>query len=335
MLSRNFLIRFAYSTVLIGSLCVTLMIVSLLKSKIYIFQDSQEINEVAQEIEPFPVSVNLYTEVIDDNPAVNEFFAETLANDSGSRDNWWNQVAAVFATKGWYQNLASPVSRIVVIWPGERKEEATKKISEILRWDEEDKMEFQSLVNQSSPVMLEGKYFPGQYVTHRNATPSDVTQLILESFEKEVLARYTPEVEQNVPLTQALIIASLLEREASDFNNMREVAGVIWNRLFIDMPLQLDATLQYARGSRTYERSWWPKVVPNDKYIDSPFNTYQNSGLPPAPIANPSAEAILAALNPIKTDCLYYFHASKGRYYCSPTYEEHVSKLRSLYGRGS
>lgn len=335
MPSRSFIIKVAYSTVLLGSLCVTLMIVSLLKSKVYIFQEAQTQTHETEEIAPFPVSVNLYTEVIDDNPEVNEFFADTLANASGSKDNWWNQVAAVFATKNWYQNLASPVSRIIVIWPGERKEEATKKIAEILRWDNEEKLEFQSLIDQSSPVMLEGKYFPGQYVTHRNATPNDVKQLIRESFETEVLARYTPEVEQNVPLNQALIIASLLEREASDFNNMREVAGVIWNRLFIDMPLQLDATLQYARGSRTYERSWWPKVVPSDKYIDSPFNTYQNLGLPPAPIANPSAEAILAALNPIKTDCLYYFHASKGKYYCSETYEEHVSKLRSLYGRGS
>ena len=76
-------------------------------------------------------------------------------------------------------------------------------------------------------------------------------------------------MEKQVPLNDALIIASLLEREASDFNNMREVSGVIWNRLFKNMPLQLDATLQYVRGSSRYEAKWWPAIKPADKYIKS------------------------------------------------------------------
>jgi UPF0755 protein len=100
------------------------------------------------------------------------------------------------------------------------------------------------------------------------------------------------------------------------------------------MPLQLDATLQYVRGSNPYEARWWPVPRPRDKFLDSPFNTYKNTGLPPAPIANPSAEAVLAALNPRSTDCLFYFHADDGAYYCSKTYDEHVRKLRDVFGRG-
>jgi UPF0755 protein len=191
------------------------------------------------------------------------------------------------------------------------------------------------LIDSKEPILKEGKYFPGQYVTHRHATPEEMHNIISTEFTKEILNRYTEEVETVIPLDQALIIASLIEREASDFNNMREVSGVIWNRLFIDMPLQLDATLQYARGSNNQEVKWWPAPVPRDKFIDSPFNTYQNSGLPPSPIANPSAEAILAALNPVITDCLYYFHRNNGEYHCSTTYEDHVSKLRGFYGQGS
>jgi UPF0755 protein len=116
---------------------------------------------------------------------------------------------------------------------------------------------------------------------------------------------------------------------------MREVSGVIWNRLFIDMPLQLDATLQYVRGSRPSEQRWWPAVKPADKFLSSPYNTYEHDGLPPGPIANVSPEAILAALNPAITDCLYYFHTAQGGYHCSESYEQHVQKLQALYGRGS
>lgn len=319
-------------SVLVGSTFATILILVFLQSKINIYKEQPIKEEV---VTPFPVSVNSHTETIFYDPTVIEFFSENVALSPKSKNHWWNQVAAVFATKGWYQNLASPVSRIVVIWPGERREQVVKDMADILRWDEAEVSEFESLIDTSFPILPDGKYFPGQYVTHRDATPEDIYQLIYEAFDTEVLQRYTPEVESNVPLYDALIIASLLEREASDFENMREVAGVIWNRLFIDMPLQLDATLQYAVGSRPYEKSWWPKVKPSDKFIDSPFNTYQNSGLPPAPIANPSVEAILAALNPVETDCLYYFHTDKGEYYCSASYEEHVAKLKSIYGRGS
>jgi UPF0755 protein len=100
------------------------------------------------------------------------------------------------------------------------------------------------------------------------------------------------------------------------------------------MPLQLDATLQYVKASNPNEATWWPAVRPNDKFLESPYNTYQYKGLPPQPIANPSTEAVLAALNPTTTDCFYYFHGPDAQYYCSVTYEEHVNKLRVVYGQG-
>jgi UPF0755 protein len=141
-------------------------------------------------------------------------------------------------------------------------------------------------------------------------------------------------VESQVPISDALVIASLLEREAYDFADMRYISGVIWNRLFINMPLQLDATLQYVRGSQPYETKWWPRVVPADKFIASPFNTYEEIGLPPYPIANPSLEAVVAALNPRQTDCYFYFHDQDGNFYCTPDYEAHVALLKEIYGQG-
>ncbi len=315
------------------SIIACMGIVLLLQSKSLIFSMAEQAQQA--EIVPFPISVDPHTKTITDNTAVNTFFTDKLAGSPNSKDNWWNKLAALFIEDDWYQNLASPISRIVVIWPGERKEETTKKIGDILRWDKAGRAEFQRLVDTSEPPLSEGKYYPNQYVTHRGATPVEMQQLVSISFKQEILNHYSDEIAAKVSLEDALIIASLLEREASDFENMREVSGVIWNRLFIDMPLQLDATLQYVKGSKAYEPAWWPRVYPNDKFTSSPYNTYKNEGLPPAPIANPSAEAVLAALNPVVTDCLFYFHTADKGYHCSATYAGHVSKLRSFYGRGS
>ena len=161
-----------------------------------------------------------------------------------------------------------------------------------------------------------------------------VAQLLLDEFSSEIIDRYDTQVEEQVPLETALTIASLLEREAYAFADMRIISGIIWNRLFIDMPLQLDASLQYVKGSLPTESNWWPVVKPADKYLKSPFNTYQTAGLPPTPIANPSLEAIVAALNPKTTDCLFYFHDDDGTFYCTETYEEHVALLQKMYGQG-
>jgi uncharacterized YceG family protein len=331
---RKILVRGLYGIILLLCIVTTAGIGLLLESKEFVFeQGPEEENSVAViDSSPFPVSVDPKTQTIVEVDLLDNHIYETIAKEETENDTWQAKVVAFLFKRDWYQNLASPVSRIVVIWPGERKEEVVKNIGDVLRWNTEERKEFAALIETSEPVLTEGKYYPGEYVTHRGATPEEVALMVNEKFDVDILSRYTPEVETQVPLEDALVIASLLEREARDFENMREISGVIWNRLFIDMPLQLDATLQYARGGTA--KSWWPAVKPADKYVKSPYNTYANKGLPPGPISNVSGAAVLAALNPISTDCLYYFHDSKANYYCSETYEEHVSKLRAMYGRG-
>jgi UPF0755 protein len=206
-------------------------------------------------------------------------------------------------------------------------------MGKILGWSPSERAQFIKLVSSSTPELSEGKFYPGTYVVERYANPEAVAPLVMERFEGEVLARYTPAVADTVPLTDALTIASLLEREAAGYDDMRLISGVIWNRLFAGMKLQIDATLQYAKGSQ-HTRKWWPVPTPQDKDIASPFNTYQNEGLPPHAIANPSLGAIIAALNPKKTECFFYFHDKKGNFHCSVTYEEHVELLKKHYGRG-
>ncbi len=323
--------------VLVLVLCVlaTAGISALLESKEVAFTTVAPEKPVTEaSAAPFPVSVDPVGQTISANDLLNNQVVETLAVSDEKPDTFSEKVIAFFYRKEWYQNLASPVSRVVVIWPGERKEEVVQYTGDVLRWNNTERAEFASLVSSSEPALAEGKFYPGQYVAHRDATPQEVATLLNEKFEADVLSRYTPEVSAQVPLEDALTIASLLEREASDFENMREISGVIWNRLFIDMPLQLDATLQYAKAGTKGEKSWWPVPKPADKYLKSPYNTYANVGLPPGPIANPSAAAVLAALNPHPTDCLFYFHDRNEGYHCSLTYEEHVRKLKIHYGRG-
>jgi cell division protein YceG involved in septum cleavage len=334
MKRRVLLTRFLYGVLIALCIIITGGLIVLLESKQMVFNHISPKIETEAPIVPFPVSVDPKKQTITEEDLLNEYQFETFALES-TTDGWLDKIVATLFKREWYQNLASPVSRIIVVWPGERKEEVAKNIGDVLRWNEAERNEFIQLVTKAEPTLPEGKFFPGQYVSHRYASPEEVALLIDEKFTTDVLTRYTDTVEAKVPLKDALIIASLLEREASDFENMREISGVIWNRLFIDMPLQLDATLQYAQGSKNKKGMWWPPVVPSDKFIDSPFNTYQSKGLPPAPISNPSTEAVVAALNPYPTDCLYYFHDEDANYFCSVTYEEHVEKLKARYGRGS
>lgn len=304
-----------------------------------IAQDTDVPIEDKEEIipEPFPVGVNQIEKTINEDILVEQYIEENLSiNITLSRQqHFFDRLLAQMTKLNWYQNLASSVSRILVIYPGERREEVVSDFGDILNWSKEEKDLFSSYITETEPQLVDGKFFPGRYVVESEATPENVADLLHKRFNEEILSRYNDKVEKLVPIAQALAIASLLEREAYDFTDMRYISGIIWNRLFINMPLQLDASLQYARGSRPSEAHWWPKVVPADKYIDSSYNTYKNTGLPPAPISNPSVEAVIAALNPRVTDCMFYFHDSKGKFYCTKTYTEHVSKLKEIYGQGS
>ena len=281
----------------------------------------------------FPLGVNPKTKEIIEDPIVDWYVRQHLSiNADRSRPaRFFERFLATLAQYGWYQQLATPNSRILVIYPGERREEVVKNFADILGWSEKEREEFASLITLSDPALSDGKFYPGRYVVERKSPPQVVADLVLNQFHHKIVSRYSADISAVVPLQDALTIASLLEREAYDFTDMRIISGIIWNRLFIDMPLQLDASLQYVRGSRVNEPKWWPAVRPSDKFIESPYNTYQEKGLPPAPIANPAVEAVVAALNPKSTDCLFYFHDSSGNFYCTETYEEHVNKLNEVY----
>ncbi len=186
-----------------------------------------------------------------------------------------------------------------------------------------DKAEFLKLTKDK-----EGYLFPDSYLVPKEISTQALVNLLTTTFDQKVKKGLADEIVQSPrPLEEVVIIASLLEREARGYNQMRHVAGIINNRLKIDMPLQIDATLQYARGWDEKAQSYWSPPSPELKKIDSPYNTYLNPGLPPTPIANPGLDAVKAALNPLETDDLYYIHAPDGQVYYAKTLNEHNQNI--------
>lgn len=286
----------------------------------------------------FPVTVNPKNKTIIENEQINNFLANehsllgaTVINSGYFLWNIFEDIALSIANLPWYKNTASINNRLITIKPGLRKEQIANIFGDVLKWNSEQKKEFMSPTGTSTLPFKEGSFYPGIYSITLDMTPKEIQIMINERFLNEILSHYGTSTQEIVPLNDALIIASLIQRETLTTDGMRLLSGIMWNRLFLGMKLQIDSTLQYAKANKSTEKNWWPKVIPNDKYIASPFNTYKYVGLPPSPIANPSVEAILAALNPIKTSCLYYFNDKKGDFHCSDNYKEHVSLIKEYY----
>jgi UPF0755 protein len=225
-----------------------------------------------------------------------------------------------------YLDLANPAMRLVNVQEGLRKEEIAEVVAKKLNWDEQDKQNFINAHLALNDENLEGKYFPKTYVIHKDESPVEVSNTMVEEYSKQVeKIKSKTKAKRIINDETALKIASLIQRESGGKGDMRLISGIIWNRIFSGMKLQVDATLQYAKGSE--ENVWWRRVSPEDKKIDSDYNTYLNKGLPPSAIANPGADAIYAAYNPIETDCMFYLHDKNRKIHCAETYEEHKQNI--------
>jgi UPF0755 protein len=226
---------------------------------------------------------------------------------------------------------ANPSIAFINVRPGLRKEEMADLIGQKLSWSDSEKSQFLNINKTMKAPDAEGYYYPDVYLLPVKASGYEVGRLMINRFNDEVMSRYASSTEEKININTAMKIASIIEREAGGKSDMRLISGIMWNRIFKDMTLDIDATLQYAKGNE--EDGWWQKVVSEDKFIKSPYNTYQNKGLTPTPISNPELASIEAALNPKKTNCLFYLHDKYRRIHCSVTYKEHVKKITLYYGR--
>lgn len=171
-------------------------------------------------------------------------------------------------------------------------------------------------------IKNEGRLFPDSYLIPKDATIDDVLRIINTNFTSRLSTiNLTPD---DKDLDRILIIASLIEREAKFPEDRALVAGVIENRLDEGMPLQIDASAQYAVGT---PGNWWGNPTASDVKVNSPYNTYVITGLPPGPIASPSLASIEAAANPKQSNYLFYVNDDSGKLHFTETFDEHNDNI--------
>jgi len=175
---------------------------------------------------------------------------------------------------------------------------------------------------------LEGFLFPDSYTLPRQASIEQLLPLILTNFENQVTAEIrTGFTNQGMSLYEAVKLASMVEREAINDEEMPMLASVFYNRLVINQRLESDPTVQYAIGYNTEQETWWTNPLTlADLEIDSPYNTYLYPNLPPGPICNPGLAALRAVAFPAETP-YYFFRAAcdgSGNHLFAETFEEHL-----------
>jgi len=174
---------------------------------------------------------------------------------------------------------------------------------------------------------FEGFMFPGIYDLPRDLTAARLVAMLAGGFEAQMTNDLRQSfASQGLDIFQAVVLASIIEREAIQEEEMPTIASVFLNRLASEMKLDSDPTVQYAGGYNTDQETWWTNPVV-DTSIDSPYNTYLYAGLPPGPISNPGLPALRAVAFPAQTG-YFYFRAAcdhSGRHVFAVTYEEHIA----------
>ena len=172
--------------------------------------------------------------------------------------------------------------------------------------------------------LMEGYLFPATYEIPNGATAHDIIDLMLAAFDSQFKSEYYDRAKElGMTVDQIVTMASIVEREAENPEEMPKVAGVFYNRRNAGMKFQSCATVQYILHERK------PVLSISDTKIDSPYNTYLYPDFPVGPICNPGIESIRAALYPEATDAYYFVMGKDGEHIFSSTYEEHLAAMNS------
>lgn len=215
---------------------------------------------------------------------------------------------------------SSPLDTWVTLIEGWRVEEMAKKLNDELEINQKEFLK----------VAKEGYMFPDTYLFPKDYSAEQIATRLRNTFDQ----KYTDDLKGKIKAlglteSQGVILASIVEREARSAGVRQMVASILLKRLKIGMGLNADATIQYALGYQKQEKTWWKKNLTHDDLtVNSPYNTYINSGLPPTPIANPSLSSLQAVGDAdSSTPYLYYYHDSKGNSYYAKTLEEHNANV--------
>ena len=180
--------------------------------------------------------------------------------------------------------------------------------------------------NPNKRYNLEGFLFPDTYSFNKNENADFIIKTMLNRFEK-VWQEIVEDLNISIPeeeIEKKVNVASIIEKEAVVDSERSFISSVIYNRIAIGMPLQIDATVIYSYGYHI------EKMYEKYLEIDSPYNTYMYHGLPIGPISNPGRASLMAALKPKETDYLYYLLESENTHYFTDNYDDFLRRKEEL-----
>ncbi|MFH1566086.1 MAG: endolytic transglycosylase MltG [bacterium] len=186
----------------------------------------------------------------------------------------------------------------------------------------------------ASSYTKEGFMFPDTYFFLEDVSGEDIAKTLSQNFDEKIKSLKNDIDKSFLSLEEIITIASIVEREAKDFNDKTIIAGILIKRYENDWPLQADATIQYAKDSNAFTCSslsdcvWWNPLSANDLSVESSYNTYKYAGLPPTPICNPGLSSITAVLEYKETLYWFYLTDNDGMTHYSKTIEEHNENIR-------
>lgn len=218
----------------------------------------------------------------------------------------------------------------VTLPEGLRIEEQAEIIAAKLQFGQDSNYHFDK--KEFVKIASEGYMFPDTYLIPKDTTTQEVTSKLKQTFVEKVSTDILNKgADNNLTPKEVIILASIIERESKGDREKATIAGILLNRIKIGMALQVDSTVQYAKGYSSAGSTWWPQVSTDDYHsVKSPYNTYLAPGLPPGPIANPGLESIKAAAFPQETPYLYYLHDSKGVIHYAKTAQEHNQNIQNF-----
>jgi len=237
-----------------------------------------------------------------------------------------------------HQGVTAPI--MVTIPEGLRLEEignilekkGVVSADDFLEATEQD-YDFEFLEDLPYNVGLEGYLFPATYGFSRSVTAEEVVEQMLTAFAEKVVPEIQPgATAADLSLHEIITLASIVEREAVEPEERPLIASVFLNRLRVGFALQADPTVQYALGSD--EKSvalygyWKKELTTKDLEVDSPYNTYVSTGIPPGPIAAPGLDSVMAVVRPAQTNYLFFVAKDDGSHVFAETLEEHLRNVQ-------
>ncbi|MGH2536574.1 MAG: endolytic transglycosylase MltG [Candidatus Promineifilaceae bacterium] len=196
-----------------------------------------------------------------------------------------------------------------------------------------ERSSYEFLGNLAADASLEGYLFPDTYRLGLEADAAELVTALLDNFGRRVTPAMRQEFGlQGLSVREAVILASIVEREAAVAAERPLMAGVFLNRMRQGMRLEADPTVQYALGYQQVAGEWWKRpLTVEDLQFDSPYNTYLYAGLPPGPIANPGLASLQAVAAPAETDFLFFVTdctaETPGAHIFAATFEEHQANV--------